>query len=50
MIERMFPEMPRLEMFARVARPGLDVWGNEAPANDLGIPAFLDRTKGNAAS
>jgi N6-adenosine-specific RNA methylase IME4 len=31
MIEHMFPNMPKLEMFARKARPGWDVWGNEAP-------------------
>jgi N6-adenosine-specific RNA methylase IME4 len=35
MIERMFPNMPRLEMFARKARPGWDSHGNElAPAAD----------------
>jgi N6-adenosine-specific RNA methylase IME4 len=30
-IERLFPNVPKLEMFARKARPGWDVWGNEAP-------------------
>jgi N6-adenosine-specific RNA methylase IME4 len=30
-IERMFPDVLKLEMFARTARPGWDVWGNEAP-------------------
>ena len=30
MIEAMFPSVPRLEMFARGARPGWDSWGNEA--------------------
>jgi N6-adenosine-specific RNA methylase IME4 len=53
MIVRMFPNMPRLEMFARAARPGWDVWGNEViePANPpvaagdgLDIPGFLRRT------
>ena len=34
MIERMFPNMPRLEMFARKTRPGWDVWGNEAPTTE----------------
>ena len=29
MIERMFPHVPKLEMFARAPRPGWDVWGNE---------------------
>lgn len=31
MIEAMFPNQPKLEMFARKARPGWDSWGNEAP-------------------
>jgi N6-adenosine-specific RNA methylase IME4 len=31
-IERLFPNTPKLEMFARKARPGWDVWGNEAPS------------------
>jgi N6-adenosine-specific RNA methylase IME4 len=31
MIERLFPNTPKLEMFARKARPGWGVWGNEAP-------------------
>jgi len=31
MIERVSPRLPRLEMFARRAAPGWDVWGNEAP-------------------
>jgi ParB/RepB/Spo0J family partition protein len=30
-IERLFPNVPKLEMFARKARPGWAVWGNEAP-------------------
>ena len=30
-IVRLFPTVPRLEMFARKARPGWDVHGNEAP-------------------
>jgi N6-adenosine-specific RNA methylase IME4 len=30
-IERVFPNVPKLEMFARKGRPGWDVWGNEAP-------------------
>jgi N6-adenosine-specific RNA methylase IME4 len=31
-IERYFPSLPRIELFARgaIARPGWDVWGNEA--------------------
>jgi N6-adenosine-specific RNA methylase IME4/ParB-like chromosome segregation protein Spo0J len=31
-IERLFPKVPKLEMFARKARPGWDAWGNEAPS------------------
>jgi N6-adenosine-specific RNA methylase IME4 len=30
-IQRLFPNVPKLEMFARTARPHWDVWGNEAP-------------------
>ena len=33
-IERLFPNVPKLEMFARKARTGWDVWGNEAPATE----------------
>jgi N6-adenosine-specific RNA methylase IME4 len=29
-IEQMFPDVPKLEMFARSRREGWDVWGNEA--------------------
>jgi N6-adenosine-specific RNA methylase IME4/ParB-like chromosome segregation protein Spo0J len=28
-IEGMFPDLPKLELFARQCRPGWDVWGNE---------------------
>jgi N6-adenosine-specific RNA methylase IME4/ParB-like chromosome segregation protein Spo0J len=28
-IERMYPDLPKLELFARQARPGWDAWGNE---------------------
>jgi N6-adenosine-specific RNA methylase IME4/ParB-like chromosome segregation protein Spo0J len=31
MIGRMFPNVPKLEMFARRCRAGWDVWGNECP-------------------
>jgi N6-adenosine-specific RNA methylase IME4 len=51
-IERLFPNTPKIELFARTARPGWDVWGNEAPQaeadpahdDDLSIPPFLRRT------
>jgi N6-adenosine-specific RNA methylase IME4 len=32
MIERMFPSLPKIELYARAARPGWSCWGNEAPA------------------
>lgn len=28
-IEQMFPDSPKIELFARTQRPGWDVWGNE---------------------
>jgi N6-adenosine-specific RNA methylase IME4 len=50
-IARLFPHVPKLEMFARKARPGWDSHGNEvAPAadftipDDLSIPTGLRRT------
>jgi hypothetical protein len=30
MIERMYPELPKIELFARQARAGWAAWGNEA--------------------
>jgi len=45
LIERMYPELPKIELFARQTRPGWAAWGNEvetAPAD--GIPNFLRRT------
>jgi N6-adenosine-specific RNA methylase IME4 len=53
LIERMFPNLPKLELFARRKRPGWDVWGNEVGADtapDDGIPDFLRRTPNQAAS
>jgi N6-adenosine-specific RNA methylase IME4/ParB-like chromosome segregation protein Spo0J len=45
LIERMYPELPKIELFARRARPGWSRWGNEAPTSDgLDIPEFLLRT------
>jgi N6-adenosine-specific RNA methylase IME4 len=32
LIERMYPDLPKIELFARSQRPGWAVWGNEAPA------------------
>ena len=32
LIERMYPELPKIKLFARgEVRPGWTVWGNEAP-------------------
>jgi N6-adenosine-specific RNA methylase IME4 len=31
-ITRLFPTVPKLEMFARTSRAGWDVWGNEVPS------------------
>lgn len=33
-IETMFPNVPKLEMFARSERAGWDAWGNESEATD----------------
>jgi len=32
LIERMYPDLPKIELFARNARDGWACWGNEAPA------------------
>jgi N6-adenosine-specific RNA methylase IME4 len=32
LIERMYPQLPRIELFARNAREGWACWGNQAPA------------------
>jgi N6-adenosine-specific RNA methylase IME4 len=34
LIERMYPDLPKLELFARKRRPGWDAWGNELPAEE----------------
>jgi N6-adenosine-specific RNA methylase IME4 len=31
LIERMYPDLPKIELFARSRRPGWMCWGNEAP-------------------
>jgi N6-adenosine-specific RNA methylase IME4/ParB-like chromosome segregation protein Spo0J len=45
LIEAMYPELPKIELFARSAREGWTVWGNQAPSTDdgLDIPEFLRR-------
>jgi N6-adenosine-specific RNA methylase IME4 len=44
LIERMYPELPKIELFARNSRPGWAVWGNEVPTDNLEIPTFLRRS------
>ena len=39
--ERYWPSLPKIEMNARQARPGWDVWGAEAPAPAAGEPVFI---------
>jgi N6-adenosine-specific RNA methylase IME4 len=39
MIERLYPEASRLELFARATRPGWDAWGNEV--GRLDAPAAI---------
>ena len=34
-IEAMYPELPRIELFARRAAPGWDCWGNQAPVAEV---------------
>jgi N6-adenosine-specific RNA methylase IME4 len=43
-IERAYPELPKIELFARNSRAGWDSWGNQAQTpSDLAIPPFLRR-------
>lgn len=39
-IERLYPDSRKLELFARRPRPGWDIWGNE-----VACTAFLDKTE-----
>jgi N6-adenosine-specific RNA methylase IME4 len=41
LIERMFPDLPKLELFARQTRPGWDVWGNET-GKFAEVPTAID--------
>jgi N6-adenosine-specific RNA methylase IME4 len=55
LIERMYPELPKIELFARQQRPGWSVWGNEvapteANSDGLDIPECLRRTPKAAES
>src|SRR5689334_444589 len=42
MIAAMYPNVPKLEMFARKKRAGWDVWGNEVEPRRDGSNAFGD--------
>ncbi|MGX1418328.1 MT-A70 family methyltransferase [Bradyrhizobium elkanii] len=35
LIERYFPNLPKIELNARAARPGWDAWGYEAPVSEM---------------
>jgi N6-adenosine-specific RNA methylase IME4 len=50
MIERLFPTLPKIELFARVARPGWDRWGYEAPDKDEESPATEVDAAGSAGA
>jgi N6-adenosine-specific RNA methylase IME4 len=39
-IEQLFPNTPKLEMFARAARHGWSVWGNEIPRAEFAPPTI----------
>lgn len=41
LIEDYYPTVPKIELNARRARPGWDVWGNEAPEPVAGRPPVL---------
>jgi N6-adenosine-specific RNA methylase IME4 len=45
LIERMYPELPKIELFARGKREGWSAWGNQAapPDDGLDIPESLRR-------
>lgn len=48
LIEDYFPNLPRIELFARKARDGWDRWGNEAPA-EAEVQGLLREQPGRAA-
>jgi N6-adenosine-specific RNA methylase IME4 len=43
LIERMYPELPKIELFARAPREGWTAWGNQAATDPFEIPPMLDR-------
>jgi N6-adenosine-specific RNA methylase IME4 len=42
LIEAAYPNLPKIELFARAARPGWDRWGNEAPVATSASPPAPD--------
>jgi hypothetical protein len=52
MIERMTPDLPRIELFARSRREGWEVWGNQAPLPardpDVGVTPELSQLANDA--
>jgi N6-adenosine-specific RNA methylase IME4 len=50
LIERMYPGLPKIELFARNAREGWHAWGNQAPQADEypDLPPALRRAVGEA--
>jgi ParB-like chromosome segregation protein Spo0J len=46
MIERMYPDLPRIELFSRSPREGWVAWGNQAGDDPFEIPPMLRRTGG----
>jgi N6-adenosine-specific RNA methylase IME4 len=49
LIERMYPELPKIELFARAAREGWTAWGNQSAGIDpFEIPPMLDRIGGTS--
>lgn len=45
-LDRVYPGVPKIELFARRRRPGWDVWGNQAPPDDV---VDDDRISGSTA-
>jgi N6-adenosine-specific RNA methylase IME4 len=45
-IERMYPDLPRIELFARNARDGWAAWGNQTEKFDVTAPPVLNRAGG----
>jgi N6-adenosine-specific RNA methylase IME4 len=50
LVERYFPNLPKIELFARASLPGWDCWGNEAPTapSRAGSAGRRDRGVGGA--